>query len=252
MDDVLQTYAGIGLAQTAMRGLDGMHYLERYDAYYMIHSDYLDARCKVLSGLRTEDGRLILRYQLCGGQYEVTLKPTETDFLFVSNVDTAAKDTAEAPDADFKTLLSSLEIAYPEGLYFEDASELTEAELYTSFQLFAHEADRLQCWNESAQAYCYPNELICATLDRYYEGYIYRIEDDPLYDPQYDAVVTTAIGGFGGGYSVDDLEIRSNGAEYTIKGTVRDGNGREIARKEYVLDAYDGGYTIRAIRPCAD
>ena len=60
------------------------------------------------------------------------------------------------------------------------------------------------------------------------------------------------IGGFGGGYSVDDLEIRSNGAEYTIKGTVRDGNGREIARKEYVLDAYDGGYTIRAIRPCAD
>ena len=252
MDDVLQTYAGIGLAQTAMRGLDGMHYLERYDAYYMIHSDYLDARCKVLSGLRTEDGRLILRYQLCGGQYEVTLKPTETDFLFVSNVDTAAKDTAEAPDADFKTILSSLEIAYPEGLYFEDASELTEAELYTSFQLFAHEADRLQCWNESAQAYCYPNELICATLDRYYEGYIYRIEDDPLYDPQYDAVVTTAIGGFGGGYSVDDLEIRSNGAEYTIKGTVRDGNGREIARKEYVLDAYDGGYTIRAIRPCAD
>ena len=202
--------------------------------------------------MRTEDGRLILRYQLCGGQYEVTLKPTETDFLFVSNVDTAAKDTAEAPDADFKTLLSSLEIAYPEGLYFEDASELTEAELYTSFQLFAHEADRLQCWNESAQAYCYPNELICATLDRYYEGYIYRIEDDPLYDPQYDAVVTTAIGGFGGGYSVDDLEIRSNGAEYTIKGTVRDGNGREIARKEYVLDAYDGGYTIRAIRPCAD
>ena len=60
------------------------------------------------------------------------------------------------------------------------------------------------------------------------------------------------IGGFGGGDSVDDLEIRSNGAEYTIKGTVRDGNGREIARKEYVLDAYDGGYTIRAIRPCAD
>ena len=129
---------------------------------------------------------------------------------------------------------------------------MTEAELYTSFQLFAHEADRLQCWNESAQAYCYPNELICATLDRYYEGYIYRIEDDPLYDPQYDAVVTTAIGGFGGGYSVDNLEIRSNGAEYTIKGTVRDGNGREIARKEYVLAAYDGGYTIRAIRPCAD
>lgn len=70
MDDVLQTYAGIGIAQTAMRGLDGMHYLERYDAYYMIHSVIWMRRCKVLSGLRTEDGRLILRYQLCGGQYE--------------------------------------------------------------------------------------------------------------------------------------------------------------------------------------
>ena len=224
----------------------------RLTQYVCPFSDYLDARCTVLSGLRPEDVRLILRHQLSGGQSAVTLNPTQTDFLLVSTVHTAAKDTADVPDADFKTLLYSLEIAYPEGLYFEDASELAEAELYTSFQLFAHEADRLQCWNESAQAYCYPNELICATLDRYYEGYIYRIEDDPLYDPQYEAVVTTAIGGFGGGYSVDDLEIRSNGAEYTIKGTVRDGNGREIARKEYVLDAYDGGYTIRAIRPCAN
>ena len=54
MDDVLQTYAGIGLAQTAMRGLDGMHYLERYDAYYMIHSDYLDARLAREAGERAE------------------------------------------------------------------------------------------------------------------------------------------------------------------------------------------------------
>ena len=97
----------------------------------------------------------------------------------------------ELPDAYFSVILSSMEAAYSAELSFENVGELTEAELYTSFQLFSSEDDLLNCWNEAAQAYCYTKDMICSTLDRYYNGYTYRIEEDPFYDPSYDAIVTT-------------------------------------------------------------
>ena len=141
-----------------------------------------------------------------------------------------------------------MEAAYSAELSFENVGELTEAELYTSFQLFSSEDDLLNCWNEAAQAYCYTKDMICSTLDRYYNGYTYRIEEDPFYDPSYDAIVTTVVGGFGGGLYVDDLKIQSDGSKCIIEGTVRDGNGEEIARKEYTFEFYNGGFYICSIR----
>ena len=82
-------------------------------------------------------------------------------------------------------------------------------------------------------------------------GYTYRIEEDPFYDPSYDAIVTTVVGGFGGGLYVDDLKIQSDGSKCIIEGTVRDGNGEEIARKEYTFEFYNGGFYICSIRVCA-
>ena len=157
----------------------------------------------------------------------------------------------ELPDAYFSVILSSMEAAYSAELSFENVEELTEAELYTSFQLFSSEDDLLNCWNEAAQAYCYTKDMICSTLDRYYNGYTYRIEEDPFYDPSYDAIVTTVVGGFGGGLYVDDLKIQSDGSKCIIEGTVRDGNGEEIARKEYTFEFYNGGFYICSIRVCA-
>ena len=151
----------------------------------------------------------------------------------------------------FSVILSSMEAAYSAELSFENVGELTEAELYTSFQLFSSEDDLLNCWNEAAQAYCYTKDMICSTLDRYYNGYTYRIEEDPFYDPSYDAIVTTVVGGFGGGLYVDDLKIQSDGSKCIIEGTVRDGNGEEIARKEYTFEFYNGGFYICSIRVCA-
>ena len=157
----------------------------------------------------------------------------------------------ELPDAYFSVILSSMEAAYSAELSFENVGELTEAELYTSFQLFSSEDDLLNCWNEAAQAYCYTKDMICSTLDRYYNGYTYRIEEDPFYDPSYDAIVTTVVGGFGGGLYVDDLKIQSDGSKCILEGTVRDGNGEEIARKEYTFEFYNGGFYICSIRVCA-
>lgn len=156
------------------------------------------------------------------------------------------------PDAYFKIILSSIENAYSAELYFENARKLTEAQLYTSFQLFSYEDDLLNCWNDTAQAYCYTKKLICSTLDSYYDDYTYQIEENPAYDPHYDAVVTTVVGGLGGGFYVDDLKIQSDGGRCKIAGTVRDGNGREIIQKEYVLEFYDGGFYICAIHVCTE
>lgn len=103
MDAVLQTYAGLGLDQTERRSLDQLIYLDQYDAYYLIHGDCIDARCEVLSGTRTEDGYLILQYRfpywMDGDCYDLTLRETETELLFVSNVpaDRAAASPSDAP-----------------------------------------------------------------------------------------------------------------------------------------------------------
>lgn len=50
MNNILQTYADIEIDQTEKYNLDKLIYLERYDAYYMIHGDCIDTRCEVISG----------------------------------------------------------------------------------------------------------------------------------------------------------------------------------------------------------
>lgn len=155
------------------------------------------------------------------------------------------------PEYYYEMILSSLEIAYPDGLYFESPAELTEQELYTSFQLFADQDDLLACWDEAAGAYLYSEKFICSVLDRYYEGYVFHIEDDPEYDPAYHAIASQIVGGFGGGIYVSGVMVRADGERYNICGTVRDGNGDPMCQKDYVLEFYDGGFYLCAVRDCA-
>ena len=131
-------------------------------------------------------------------------------------------------------------------------AELTEEALYTSFQIFAEERNLLDRWDAAAGAYLFSEEQICAVLDRYYEGYTFRIEDDPQYDPARQAIAAQVIGGFGGGTHVRVLEIRADGSVCTIRGSVLDGNDAPLGQKEYVLDFYDGGFYIRAVRALPD
>lgn len=155
------------------------------------------------------------------------------------------------PEFYYEMILSSLEIAYPDGLYFERPAELTEQELYISFQLFADQDELLACWDEAAGAYLYSEKFICSVLDRYYEGYVFHIEDDPDYDPDYHAIATQVVGGFGGGIHVSDVTRQTDGDCCTICGTVRDGNGDPTCQKDYVLEFYDGGFYLCAIRACS-
>lgn len=156
------------------------------------------------------------------------------------------------PEYYYEMILTSIECAYPAGLYFESPAELSELELYTSFQIFASQDDLLACWNEQAGAYLFSEKLICSVLDRYYQGYAFHIEDDPLYDPAYHAIASQVVGGFGGGIHVNDLKLQVDGTRCTICGTVRDGNNEEICRKDYVLDFYNGGFYVCAIRACRE
>lgn len=156
------------------------------------------------------------------------------------------------PDFYYEMILTSIEIAYPAGLFFENPAELSDDALYTSFQLFANQADLLVCWDEQAGAYLFSEALIRSVLDRYYEGYTFHIEDVPQYDSAYQAISSQVVGGFGGGIHVGDLNLQEDGNRCTIRGTVRDGNGNPMCKKEYVLDFYDGGFHICAIRTCGE
>ena len=156
------------------------------------------------------------------------------------------------PELYYETFLSDLEAAYSGGLSFESPAELTEEALYTSFQIFAEERNLLDRWDAAAGAYLFSELQICEVLDRYYEGYTFRIEEDPQYDPARQAIAAQVIGGFGGGTHVRVLEIRAEGSVCTIRGSVLDGNDAPLGQKEYVLDFYDGGFYIRAVRALPD
>lgn len=151
-------------------------------------------------------------------------------------------------DFYYEMILSSIEIAFSDGLYFESPAELLEQELYTMFQLFAPQDALLACWDEEAGAYLYTEAQICAVLDRCFAGYSFQIEDDPQYDPTRSAIVAQTVGGFGGGTHVTDLDVAADGNRCIVRGTVRDGNGEAMRQTEYVLDFYDGGFYICAIR----
>lgn len=88
MEEVLQTYGGLGLEDTQGVGMDQFLYLEDYDAYYLIHSDVMAVPCQVSSGTRNEDGTVTLQYEneILSGQYAVTLRETEEGYQFVSNL----------------------------------------------------------------------------------------------------------------------------------------------------------------------
>lgn len=88
MEEVLQTYGGLGLEDTQGIGMDQFLYLEDYDAYYLIHSDVMAVPCQVSSGTRNEDGTVTLQYEneILSGQYAVTLREAEEGYQFVSNL----------------------------------------------------------------------------------------------------------------------------------------------------------------------
>lgn len=155
------------------------------------------------------------------------------------------------PEYYYEMILTSIEIAYPDGLYFESPAELSEQELYISFQLFANQDDLLACWDEQAGAYLFSEEDICAVLDRYYQGYALHIEDDPLYDSVYQAIASQVVGGFGGGVHVSDVKLQTDADRCTICAAVRDGNDNPMGQKDYVLEFYDGGFYLCAIRACS-
>ena len=80
---------GLTIAQTQKNGLDMLHYLEAYDAYYHSHSDSAYTLYQIEEGVRQENGTVVLLYKnklsSIANERVVTLKPYEDTFLFVSN-----------------------------------------------------------------------------------------------------------------------------------------------------------------------
>lgn len=87
MDEALTHLTGLTLDETAQVGLEQFVYLADYDAYYLVHGDFIDSRCTVLSGEREADGTVQLRYELEDGAQTgvVTLQATQEGYLFVAN-----------------------------------------------------------------------------------------------------------------------------------------------------------------------
>lgn len=118
MEDILNTYAGVGLDQLPADALAPFFHLDAYDAYYLCHSDTnAPGARRMLAGVREEDGTVRLDYlwdfdapETDGGApvlhiRQVTLVPAGTGYEgyhFVSNLEA---DSAPYQDMPLEQLL---------------------------------------------------------------------------------------------------------------------------------------------------
>lgn len=87
MDAFLREKLGIGLSETQKVGLDRFYYLEDYDSYYLVVGDTNFRWCNVISGTWEGEDQLTLEYEKEDeeGRWMVTLRKTDTGYLFLSN-----------------------------------------------------------------------------------------------------------------------------------------------------------------------
>ena len=85
MDKALQTLTGLTLDETEKVGLDQFVYLKDFDAYYLVHSDAIDPRCRMLSASRNADGSVNLICKRDTGSAAVLLLRTITGWQITAN-----------------------------------------------------------------------------------------------------------------------------------------------------------------------
>jgi len=88
MDEILLTYANITLTESNKVDLDMFIYIEKYDAYYSGHGDTHYSPVEVKSGVKDDNGNLVLVCYRSEEEknYQVTLKAYDNGYYFVSNV----------------------------------------------------------------------------------------------------------------------------------------------------------------------
>lgn len=91
MDAILQKYLGMTLEETNKIGIDGLYYLEEYDAYYSVAGDTEYMRYDMDYGWKNVNGTITIEYthdQTLSSDkelYSVTLKEVDGNYYFVSN-----------------------------------------------------------------------------------------------------------------------------------------------------------------------
>lgn len=146
-------------------------------------------------------------------------------------------------DSQLMDLVEGMEIGLAGDFVFQDASELSSEALYTCFQLLTPSETLLACWDESFQAYVYPEALIRTTLDRHFLGYVFDITQCRWYDNQADAILSPVCGGFGGGFFPRMVEKSVEGSTVTfVLELCNDDDETVRATKEYKIEFSDGGY----------
>ena len=64
LDKALLQYTGLNLNEFSSKELDGLFWLEKYDAYYITHSDALDTRVAITAGVELPDGSIRLDWEI--------------------------------------------------------------------------------------------------------------------------------------------------------------------------------------------
>ena len=89
IDDMFSKYANIKFADTNKVDLEEWVYLAGYNAYYGMHGDTHYSPVEVQSGVKDDSGNIILSCYRSEDEktYQVTLKPHDNGYYFVSNLE---------------------------------------------------------------------------------------------------------------------------------------------------------------------
>lgn len=88
LESIVREYTNLSISETKQIGLEDYFYLEEYDAYYRFFGDAFFEEFVFYSGWRNDDGTITLQYMSPTWEeaYDVTLRPHEEGYFFVSNM----------------------------------------------------------------------------------------------------------------------------------------------------------------------
>ena len=165
-------------------------------------------------------------------------------------------DASKVTDEELLEIFRGIELALAGhgGDLFDDASALSEEQLYALFLRWTH-YDALRPYQDPESGYyCIPREAIERTLDCYFDRYSFDITQCPGYDEKSDTVIARGPEGYGGDPNVKLASRTMDGNTlscivdvYPMEFVPQD-ELEPISRKQYVLACYEGGFYLESIR----
>ncbi len=182
MENILQKYMAISFWETNQIGLNTLHYLPEYDAYYKVAGDAKISKYTFEKGWLGDDGTIILEYydalSSSSERFRVTLKEEQEKYYFISNVSMSEDKNEESSKEWPKNLLTQENLKWFETEFFNlEGNRITNQFLSSEYQT-PEDISLLELFHDGNGIVDGENQASAAEKQLLLERYIEEIELD--------------------------------------------------------------------------